>query len=431
MPRLWRTAAKRALGRLPPAEHEGAALERAVFDVTADGRTELVTVTMRDGELVTMSTGGGPQGPHVRAVLRLLAGEAVAGPAAREAGVPGLAPEASQSLPPGAVRTLSGAPAPVEADRLALAEALSDVVTAVVRVGLRQAAGAPSVDETLERVVRSAPRPLPIGVARWVGRLRSALVAGDGATVALLLQGASQLAADLRGGRPTAEGMARRLAWLGQTEGEREGVEPLYDRVLVEVAREWLPGVERASIERRYLVDEGTGAVYREERLRGVADVSVGPCPRLVTVGFAEVEGGPAPQRIRLLQYVVAIDVGGSAWARVAEWAWRDFGAVAAAYRTALAEAPGLAEPFAVLAPAECDRDPGDDRRVLVDAAGAALPLGRAEDPAAARAVDALAAEHALEWVAGRLVHAGDALLVVPAAVAVRGDGGTVVRRIT
>lgn len=421
-------AARRALARAPrPQDGERASVERAVFDVTVAGRTELVTVTVRDGELVCTTTDGVTEGPHVRAALQLLAGEALAD----ESVVPLTAggPSTGHGLPAGAVRTLSGMPAPVTADHLALAEALDDVMTAVVRLGVREAQGSPSVDETLGRLIATAPDPLPLGVARWVGRLRSALATGDVGTAALVLEGAARLSSDLRSARSSPEGVGRRVAWLGPSATDGDDMEPLYDRTLVEVGREWLPGVEQSLIERRYLLDLHSGALYREERLAGALGASVGPCPRLLTVGFAEVDRGPPPRRIRLLQYAVAIDVGGQEWTQVRDWASPDFRPPVEDYREALSASPGLAEPFALVAPAKCEVDEG--RAVLLDLHAQPLPLARLEDPAGAARVDALAAQGRIDWVAGRLVHAGDALMMTPASVAVRHDGSTVVRRIT
>lgn len=422
-------AARRALARFPgsDAADEGA-VERASFDVTVDGRTELVTITLHDRQLVCSSTDGRVDGPHVAAALRVLAGEPVGQAVARRSFVPH-AGQGASTTSPGTIRTLTGMPAPVGADHLAMADALDDVVTAVARLGLEQALQSPTLEETIDRLVRSAPSPLPLGVARWVGRLRSAVATRNVAILALVLEGAAQLAVDLRGA-PSPEGSRRRVAWLGPSADEPGDVGPLYDRTFVEVAREWLPGVSRASIERRYLVDLQAGAIYREERLRGAQGASVGPCPRVITAGLAEVEHGASPDRIRLLQYTLSIDVGGSEWGQVAEWAAWKFGDLAGTYRDALKASPGLAEPFAIVGPAHCDVDE-DGRVVLLDVDGLPLPLARADDPTGALVLDALADGGDVEWVAGRLVHADGTLMVVPASVATREAGRTLVRRIT
>lgn len=426
---------------------DAARVERAVLDVTIDGRTELVSVSVRDGKLVCTSSDGKSDGPYVRAALRMLAGEAsamiatttAAGmaatiliDAAADGGEVGsLATESGRgSLLPGTVRTAPGsepAPPPLT-DRAALGRALDDLVTAVVRVGVREAHGSPSTEEAVQRLVEAAPSPLPLGVARFVGRLRAALASHDVQTTAVLLEGAARLASDVTVAKPTGLARRRIVSWLGASGDGEDEVERLFDRVLVEVGREWLAGIERSSIERRYLVDVQTGEVFREERARGGAGASVGPCPRLVTVGLAEAEEGAQPRRIRLLQYAVSWVVGSDEWARVAASAVRRFDALASTYRSSLTEFPGLVEPVALIAPAGWSKEEGAAPH---DAEGLHLPIARADDPAGALALEQLLASQGdPSWIAGRLVDAGGTLMVVPCSAAFAHHDATAVRRL-
>jgi hypothetical protein len=405
-----REAARRALEGVGEATGEGE-VTRLTVDVSVDGRSELVTLALKDGELVWTSSGEA-EGPHVRAALRWLAASE---PPPRKVRVNESAELQRVSWTPGEV-DVETAESPPSA-RARLADALEDVVTVVVRAGAGEP-DSPSVAESLERLRREAPLPTPTGLARWLGRLKDALAAKDLVLVARLLEGAGQLARDLRRERPTAAARRRVVGWMGGT--ETGAIERLSDRTLVEVSREWLPSSERGGVERRYLVDLQNGEVFREERSRSAPVASVGPCPRIVSVGLAEVEDSAAPRRIRLMQYVVSLELGAGELRRIGASAYRRFSALADRYRTWMAEHPGQAEPFAVVAP----RDWSAAEPVGYDDEGEPLPFARADDPAAVEMLARLVPPEGPQWIAGRLVDAGGALLMVPCAVAIV-DGDT------
>ncbi|MCZ7684827.1 MAG: hypothetical protein M5U28_41060 [Sandaracinaceae bacterium] len=253
------------------------------------------------------------------------------------------------------------------------------MVTVVVRAGVG-AVESPSVADSLERLRREAPLPTPMGLSRWLGRLKTALDGGDVELVARLLDGAAQLAADLRRDKPSAEVRRRVVGWLGGGADVTAAVERLSDRVLVEIAREQLPSSERGGIERRHLVDLSDGEVFREERTRTSPVASVGPCPRVINVGLAEVEEGASPRRIRLMQYAVSLELGRAELERIEANAYRRFAALADRYRALIDAQPGQAEPFAVVAPRAFEHGAG---ALCRDDEGQPLPFARADDPSA------------------------------------------------
>lgn len=395
-----REAARRALEQLGETSGEGQ-VTRVTVDVALDGRSEMVTLALRDGKLV-WSTSGDAQ--HVRAALRWLAAARTEAPAVRTVDPEVALPRASWT--PDAVD------AEAAAARGRLAEALDDVVTVVVRAGVDGAAS-PSVADSLERLRREAPLPTPIGLSRWLGRLKAALDARDASLTARLLDGAARLAADLRRERPSPEARRHVVGWLGGTD---LSVERISDRVLVEVAREQLASSDRAGIERRHLVDLASGEVFREERTRASPVASVGPCPRVVHVGLADVEDGASPRRIRLMQYVVSLELGQDELARIEATAYRRFSDLAERYRELSLASPGQAEPFAVIAPR---RFRTDGVVVGYDDEDLPIPFARADDPAAVEVLGRVVPPAGPRWVAGRLTDADGVLMMVPCAVAV------------
>ena len=210
-------------------------------------------------------------------------------------------------------------------------------------------------------MLRAAPDPLPLGISRWVGRLKLALAARSAEEAARLLAGADLLIEDLAAAPRSREAHSRVLSWLGTLHEDIQDRARLTDRTMIEVAREEVGGVERESVERRYLVDLSDGAVYREERLPGAPTASLGPCPRVLTVWLAEAEQGVAPQRVRLLQYAVTPLVEADDLAAARGRARRDFAPLVDGYRAALASHPGLCEPFALVAPKRLESDAGAD----------------------------------------------------------------------
>jgi hypothetical protein len=369
------------------------------MDVEAEGRVEMVTLSLRDGELQCVCSDARNDGPHVLAALRFVAG----------------LEQREDSSPPGPIASAAGR-AEQSPDQ-ELASALDDLLTAITRVGVEKAQYAPSVDAALGRVVSTAPQPTPSGLGRFIGRLQHELRSAELHRVARLLQGASELADALRAEAPGLELQQRLSAWLGTRPGSLPQVELLYDRTMIEVGREWLSGTERASLERRYLVDVRSGRVYREDRPRN-ASASLGPCPRLVQVGLAEVETGPCPQRIRVLQYEVRPEVPAESWQQLQQVAVRSFAEVTEGYRQSVQASPSLAEPFALVAPYRIERN-GVFK--AFDAEGRQLVLNRSERRGAVLAFYALLAQGAEPaWLAGRLTDTGTTVCITPFAFGTR-----------
>ncbi len=393
-----RDAAVQHLRSLGTGTGEGA-VRRLTMDVEAEGRVEMVTLSLRDGELQCVCSDARNDGPHVLAALRFVAG----------------LEQREDSSPPGPIASAAGR-AEQSPDQ-ELASALDDLLTAITRVGVEKAQYAPSVDAALGRVVSTAPQPTPSGLGRFIGRLQHELRSAELHRVARLLQGASELADALRAQAPGPELQQRLSAWLGTRPGSLPQVELLYDRTMIEVGREWLSGTERASLERRYLVDVRSGRVYREDRPRN-ASASLGPCPRLVQVGLAEVETGPSPQRIRVLQYEVRPEVPAESWQQLQQVALRSFAEVTEGYRQSVQASPSLAEPFALVAPYRIERN-GVFK--AFDAEGRQLVLNRSERRGAVLAFYALLAQGAEPaWLAGRLTDTGTTVCITPFAFGTR-----------
>ena len=380
-------AATRALST---GRHAGQ-IDRVTLEVSVDGRSEQVTISMRDGKLRCIASDGSQQGPHIDAALSFIAGASL-----DRISQPPTAPTEAQ---PAELEK-----APVDA----LAVGLEDLVVAVARAGLEEANDSPSVSNGFDEVLAAAPQPVPTGLSRWVGRLRSAIERRDVALAARLLDGASRVSIDLRDDSRTAVAQTRIGAWLGRQRDSAPGLKLFSDRTLIELAREWLDGVEQ--IERRYLLDLRSGELYREERLRSERG-SLGPCPRQLAVGLAEVQPGPSPRKIRLLQYVVQPEVSASTWARIAQFAQRDFRALNDGYRQALVDFPGVAEPFALVAPELLDRDHGLNP---LDATGRALPIAHQASTSRGAAFEMLNAADDPLWIAGRLTHANGDVEIAP-----------------
>jgi hypothetical protein len=292
-----------------------------------------------------------------------------------------------------------------------LATSLDDLVTTVVRAGVRSAVGAPSFEESIRRVVSAAPAPLPASLARVLARLVEALGVADIGLVAQLCHGLVRLADALRHRDTLLLG-----AWLGTggaswVDTDRghpsfDGPRPdpaarLVEVRLVEVAREWVPTLDRSGLERRYLVAPALGRVYREERLRTQSAPSLGPCPRVLDVALAEVEPGPAPQRLHLLQYEVSLVDAPEALAGVTALGNASFSEVIRDFSSDLGAFPALVEPFALLAPSAIERTRSGT--VLVDATGERLALS-AEPAGVGELLTALSAAAVPPLVCGRLV---------------------------
>ncbi len=394
-----RDVALRHLRALGATVEEGS-IRRLTMDIELEGRIEMVTLSLRDDELQCVSSDGRNDGPHVMAALRFIAG----------------AEQREDSAHPRPIPSISG-PSLGQAPPSELAEALDDLLTAVARVGVSKAQYAPSVDAALERVVDIAPQPTPPGLGRFIGRLQQEMRSREPVHVARILDGASQVADALRAEAPTRASAQRLSAWFGLPSGSTPDVELLYDRTMIELGREWLSGTERASVERRYLIDIRSGSIYREDRARN-ATASLGPCPRQLRVGLAEVEAGPSPKRIRILQYEVEPDVPSESWLRIQHVADRNFAHVTEGYRQSVEAHPSLAEPFVLIAPYRIERN-GIFK--AFDAEGHQLVLHRSERRGAVLAFyDLLAEGVEPSWVAGRLTDTGATLCLTPFAVGTR-----------
>ena len=375
-------------------------VRRLTMDIDVDGRVEMVTLSLRDGELQCVSSDGQNDGSHVIAALEFVAG----------------LEQRDDSQPPGveaAIGRRSLEP-PQQSD---LAGALDELLIAVTRVGIDKALYSPSVDAALESVVEVAAEPTPPGLGRFIGRLRQEVLSGQPRRAARILEGAARLADALRVESRTEASEECIRAWLGARPGSVPELELLYDRTMVEVAREWLAGTQRASVERRYLIDLTTGAIYREDRPSQAA-ASLGPCPRQIHVGLAEVEPGPTPQRIRVLQYEVRPEVPTESWERLHQVARRSFAQLLETYRRAVQAYPTLAEPFALVAPYRVEHDDGF---IAIDSEGHRLALERTERRGSVLAFyDLLNQGIEPTWLAGRLTDVGSTLCISPFAFATR-----------
>jgi len=394
-----REAAIRHLRAQGATSPEGS-VRRLTMDIEVNGRIEMVTLSLRDGELQCVSSDGQNDGWHAISAL-----EFVAGLARRD-----------DSQPPG-VEAGTGRRSLEPPQQGELADALDELLIAVTRVGIDKARYAPSVDAALERVVEVAAEPTPPGLGRFIGRLRQEVLSGQPRRAARILEGAARLADALRVETPTEASEERVRAWLGARPGSVPERELLSDRTMVEVGREWLAGRQRASVERRYLVDLTAGAIYREDR-PGQATASLGPCPRQIHVGLAEVEPGPAPQRIRVLQYEVRPEVPSESWDRLYQVGRRNFAQLTEAYRRAVQVYPTLAEPFALIAPYRIEHGEGF---VAIDSEGHQLALERTERRGSVLAFyDLLNQGLEPAWLAGRLTDFGTTLCISPFAFATR-----------
>jgi hypothetical protein len=380
-------------------------IERMTCEVRGPQRTELVSLRLEEGRLLALCTCGEDGCAHLVTALRLMAADTNAAD-----GGTGKHPRTEYPAPE---PRITQAPGP----SLQLADALADVVTAVVRAGVCSDRVA-SVLENLSRVERALPDPLPLGMLRWLGRMHEAIDAQDTVLAAQALGAAAAVSTDLRSSQLQEPAKARLSSWFGASE---QSLARLSDRSLIEVAREWLHGTTRNQIERRYLLDLDSGECFREECVRGERAVSVGPCPRLVGVSLAEVEPSCSPRRLRLLQYTTTPDLERAHWDNLAAWGQRDSEALLTAYRASVAEFGALAEPFALAAPRALQRE---TRPSLLFERGAPLPLFADDDPGLLKHCDRLARSATLVWVAGRLLEHAGQLMLRPLALGLRDSSG-------
>lgn len=373
----------------------------AVLAVEVEGRRELVAASLVDGELRLACADPTPE-PFLAAARVALAeldgggGASAPSPSTSSPGVVSIAPDPVDDVPP-------------------RARALTELLTAVVRLGVERASGAPAVVEAIDRLAQECGSAPGVGVARFIGRLRHALAERDVTTTARLLHGAARLARDLSDDSKGARERAQ--AFLGSP--VEVSMESVVDRCFFELGRERVSGLERHAISRRYLLDLGDGQIY-VEATRGSNSPSLGPSPRLVTAGLAEVQRGPLPPTVRLLQYAVSGAIEERTFDVLTSFAVRRFADLVEGYRVALKQSPALAEPFALIAPQRF-RDEG---MTAVDVDGGRLPLVRTHALGRSLALAAKARAGQVRLVAGRLVDHDGVLRLVPlAALLEREDG--------
>lgn len=394
---------------LPPSDavlarfllYSDAGVKRVSFEVNG----EQVSAFARQGKLRAVCTCGAEACEHQQLAWSFLGVE----------GIPLGDARARSSLRP---------PAPT-LDFSSLADALDELCLAAARAGL-SAADSLAIREALDQVVARAPSPPSSGLTRWVGRFNEALTAGEVGLVAQLLDGARRFADELRAGDRSPAGLARRRVWLGGVDGPAP--ETLSDSVLVEVGRERLTGLSRNTLERRYLVDVHTGELFREERRKSDQEISVGPCPRVVQLAFAELDSAMRPRRLRLLQYTVSPEPTQAQWSRVAELAERDIAELARRYAESERTCPAQSEPLVMFTPAFLELGVEGAAR---DASGKRLALLDDTRAPAIESVRAVLQGGDLVWIAGRLLGLSTGLALRPISVLVRHDAQLVLRRIT
>ncbi len=296
--------------------------------------------------------------------------------------------QGSASTPPAAapVRLLG---------RERLAEWLENLIVSILRAGVDSASASPTVRALLRPDPEEEPLPASLILARWAGRLRRALQAHDALMVLLLLEGGRLAAAALKESEtnPLAE------LWLGKWVLQGRNEERYYGRALVELGRERVDGWNRGALERRHLVDPATAEVFCEWARHQETGLSVGPCPRLVTVALASAQRLPGPTWLHLHQYSVSPFIESVTFEALAAQAHRRVDTILDAYFEGQRRAPGISEPFVVFAPEPGSSSPltpvGTDNRTLPLIGSSALW---------AEALEKLWSHEAPRLLAGRIV---------------------------
>ncbi|MBN1655755.1 MAG: hypothetical protein JXA30_18465 [Deltaproteobacteria bacterium] len=417
-PSAFRIASKQALDSLRSTTGKVASngkVNRIALDVSLNGEDEIVSVRMHDSKLNWSCTCGRQNCGHIATALSWISAE-----------------ETAESNPP--QRAIQS---PVSKSRISMSDhfaeselvvgttmkglsnALEDLITSVVRIGTDAGEGL-SVDESIQRLIEVAPSPLPLGISRWIGRLKTALNRHDSDLVARLLHGAARLSEDLRGSATDDDRNQRIVSWMGALSRDSKEILRISERNLLEIAREWLNGIERSAIERRYLIDLESGEVYREERARGTQTASFGPCPRLINAGLLVVEQGIPPRRVHLLQYSISALISAEAESQLLSWGNRRFDLLAERYKKTQKLSPGLSEPFVLIAPSDIDLQRGC---LLIDETDRPLPIATADDPSLIRFVESIPNIKRAALVAGRLVDAQGTLMLRPLSICQLKDG--------
>jgi hypothetical protein len=387
-------------------QHADHGLRRLTIEIGG----EQVTLWLRQGRLRESCTCGLERCEHVAVVLQFLVEGAAQSSPAEVRVRSSMRPLASSE---------ASLPLPAAFEALCLATARAGVATP----------DSPSIKDALVQLLAAAPDPVPLSLARWVGRFMGSLSVGDAGELSRLLDGALSWVDELRAGDTSFVASANRRAWLGPVEGGNAvaSTDSLAEVTLVEVAREWISGLDRAAIERRYLVELVSGEVFTEWRRRGDTDISVGPCPRLAQVAFAELETAMRPRRARLLQYTISPEVSEAPWQRVISLAHTEISTLRELYAADLRASPAFAEPFAIFAPAQVDLS----GCALTDTRGERLTLRTAPTISTMDALLAATRGADIVCVLGRLLARASGLILQPLSAVVRSTERLELRRLT
>lgn len=371
--------------------------------VELEGRAELVSMRMQGGALSVLCTCGLAGCAHAHEALALFEDEPR----------PDAIDERITHVFEPAMRMSEPSPLPVikvtPEGRNRLSDVLSDVVLAVTRAGVSEGISA-GVSEALERLAEHAPPASATGLRVWVGTLRGALEARDTAATARALGAATAMIDALRKADPGPHADQRTVAWLGVAPSSPAASDRVSERTYLELAREHRPGLARAGVEQRYLIDLDTGELFREDRAANET-ASLGPCPRVVSIGLAHIEPGVPPRRIRLLQYTTTPLVETSAWQRVASFALPSFEPLLSRQKEHMKLSAGLTDMLALVKPVRVHTSEGAQ---LVDDGGRALLLSGAEG--SATRLESFLTSTEPQWVLGRMLVHADMLALVPLA---------------
>lgn len=339
--RAWRAALASLARDAGPLRVGEPSVTRLVLDVEVEpGVRALVTLSLHDGTIVAVDERGEQGSSAVRAALGWLEGladrEASIVRSDRPAARTSLAPPASSSA-----RTHDVA---------------RETALSLVRSGLAGARRG-AMDDALRR----ARAATDLRVARWTARFEAAIAVEDVHLLAQLARGVLQ---------PTSAPIASRV-----------------DLRLLEIAREHVDGGVPRGIVRRHLLDLASGVIFVEEHDASSVPGSIGPMPRTLEVGLAEVLEDPGQPVLRALQYTTSPVVAPEAIARMTELAARDRDTLAGRVEAQLRASPAFAEPVVLFSPARWE--PG--LRAL-DADDRAVPLSD-EEPAACLRLAEIAAD--------------------------------------
>jgi hypothetical protein len=371
--------------------------------IEGGGQAELVSMRMRDGLLSVLCTCGARGCVHVQEALALFEDEARSDAAEeRITHVFEPAMRLSEPIPMPALKV-------TPEGRNRLSDVLSDVLLAVTRSGISGGISA-GVSEALERLAEHASTASATGLRTWVGVLKAALEARDTEAAVRTLAACGAMIDALRKLEPPAIADAHVSSWLGSPPSSNIASERATERTYLELAREHRAGLARAGVEQRYLIDLATGELFREDRAATEA-ASLGPCPRLVSIGLAHIESGHPPRRIRLLQYTTTPLIEAASWLSVVRFAQPTFESLLPRYKQHMATAASLTDMIALVKPARVHMA---DRAHLVDEAGKALLLTGPEGTAS-RLEGFMHATEA-QWVLGRVHAQADMLSLVPLA---------------